>query len=340
MLHLLVYISDTKDDRRVIVLHTGRLRGDVADPVFNNQAVRNDKGSVPVQSRHKVPAFQCLEHAVQVIGMHMGLDLLLACLKKVPAAPHFLKAAFIARAIMDVPLRVGVDVKKIRVSACQRLGDVGVDDGSAPFLLISFFGHNARALDAHHVRHIPAYAEDAQLPVKVVVFQFCSLQLPWFSGGIRHVLKENVGLIHGQGHPVVLNKMLRRLGIENPCIREPGHAFRIFLMSVLRKGPVAGQIDSRLRILRENHSGHIVQKSDDGFLHFCVLRGILHAVPVFFLFMVDHKRMEQADSKHVAGRIERKRREPQLAKQEDSHEQPKENQSRSLSFQTAHPQGG
>ena len=144
---------------------------------------------------------------------------------------------------------------------------MGVHDGRAAGAFIVFCRHDVLMLHAHHVGDILADAQYAEPSLGVDVFQLCRLQLPLLlSGRIRHILEENIGLLHRQGDLVVLHEMLCRLGIKDLGIGQPDHPVRALFVRIIGKGLVAGKINAAFGVLGKGHAGHVVQKRRNGVL--------------------------------------------------------------------------
>ena len=77
---------------------------------------------------------------------------------------------------------------------------------------------------------------------------------------LGHILRVNIGLVHGQRYPVALHKMRRGGRMEDLRVRPSDDVLRAFHMRVIGEGLVAGQIDAGLRVLCEAHGGHVVQQ--------------------------------------------------------------------------------
>ena len=208
----------------------------------------------------------------------------------------------------------------------QRLGDMGVDDAGAARFFVGFLRGGVFAPDAHYVRHVLAHAQHAQPAVSVGIFDLGGLQLPLIARGVRHVLKEDIGRVHGQRHPVVLHKMRRRLGVEDLRVGQPRHAVGRGLVRVFRERLVAGQVHAGSGVLGKGHAGHVVQQGSDGLFQRSDLFRFLQPALVFRLFIADHESVQQAGAQHVRDGVQRQVGEPQLDAQEKRHDQPKADQ--------------
>ena len=182
-------------------------------------------------------------------------------------------------------------------------------------------------LDAHHVRHVLAHAQQARPAGSVGVFQLGGLELPLVPRGVRHVLKEDVGLAEGKGGFVVLHEMPGRLCVEDLRVRQTYDTLRCFLVGVFGKGLVAGQVYAGFRVLGEGQGRHVVQQGGHGLLQFGHLSGFGQFLPVFLLLVVHDEGMQHARRQHIGHRVEGQVREPQLYRQEHGHDQPEGRQS-------------
>ena len=165
-----------------------------------------------------------------------------------------------AGAVFDELIRLKIDVQDALISVGKGLGDVGIHHPGAAGLLVGLLCHGVLMLDAHHVGDILTHAQDAQPSVGIHVLLLCSLELALVSLGIQDILEEDVRLVHGHRHPVILDKVQRRLGIEDLPVGKTHHLVRSLLVGVVGKRLVAGKVNSRLCILCERHAGHVVQK--------------------------------------------------------------------------------
>ena len=114
-----------------------------------------------------------------------------------------------------------------------------------------------------HLRDIDAHAKRTQPSRGICELELCRLQVSHVSGGVRHVFEEDVRLVHIYGLLVVLDEVVRRFLVEYLMVCQPYDPVRISLVSVLRKGLIAGEVLSGLGVLREAHRRHVRKKRSD-----------------------------------------------------------------------------
>ena len=227
-------------------------------------------------------------------------------------------------AVLDKLLRLQIDIVEIGVVSRQGLGDVGVHDAGAAGFFVCLSGGGVFMLYAHHVRHILADAERTQPPGGVNELELCGLELPRVPGGVRHILKEDVRLVHGQGHAVVLDKMLRRHRVKDLSVRQAHHALGFFLVGVLGEGLVAGKIYACFGILGKAQARDVVQKRGDGLLELADLCRLLQILAVLLLFITDDKGAQQAGAQHIGDGIKRQVRVKELQGEKRRHDEAEE----------------
>ena len=285
LLHLLVGVRDRQDDIFPVVLHAGDLQGHIhralAFPVhFGGDPVGEDKGAVPVQSAHQRFAVHGGEEGGLILRMHIFFRVLADLLKEMAAPALFHQGAFFGVGqIFDEFLGFRVYIEQLHIAGGQGLGDAGVDELGIDGFLVGFLRGGVLPADAHHVRDIRAHAQDAEAPVGVRIFQLGGLELTGVARRVRHILGENVGLVHGEGHPVVLHEGPGRFGVKDLLVREADHFVGMSLLGIGGKGLVAGQVDAGFRVLGKAHGGHVVQQGGDGLL--LLLAGFIHGVVGF-----------------------------------------------------------
>ena len=193
-------------------------------------------------------------------------------------------------AVLDKFLRIKVDIEHIRIITGQGLGNMRIHDAGAAGMFVCFLRHGIFMLDAHHIRDILAHAKEARTPGSIRVFQLRALELPLISGGIREIFKKDIGRIHGKGDLILPHEIVCRLIIKDLHVGEPDYIVRFFLMRVIRKSLVTGEIYPGLRIFGESHPGHIVQQGGNGLLQLRDLPGgnrlLFRLVQLFSEFLV------------------------------------------------------
>ena len=110
---------------------------------------------------------------------------------------------------------------------------------------------------AGHCGHVHAEAQRAQAAGLVGELHLGGLEVAREARRVRHVLDEDVGLVHGQSLLVVLHEVGRRDRVEDLCVGQADHILRRTFVGVLGEGLVAGEIDPRRGILGEHHGGHV-----------------------------------------------------------------------------------
>ena len=113
-------------------------------------------------------------------------------------------------------------------------------------------------LHAGNFGNVHTHAKRAESAVFIIEFQFCGLKIPDHgSGGIRHILKEDIRFIHGERLLIIFHKMGCRLRVKNIKVRKTDNFFRRLLVCVFRKRLIARKIDTGLCVLGETHGRHI-----------------------------------------------------------------------------------
>ena len=301
LLHLLVDVGDSHDDIAVVILHPRDLHAHIFRTVLPVDAVGQEESSVLIQFPDQRLPVQRLFHHLPVFGINKLVRFVQTFLKEMPPAAHLRQAAGSrVRAVFDIFLRVQVDVVQLRVAPGKRLGQMGVDRACAPCFFVFFFGHGLHTADAVGVRHVLGNPQHAFPPVIVNVFPLGNLDLPDISFGVRHILEEDIRLVHREGHLVVLHIALRRLRVEEFRVRQPDDLIRALFPGKLREGLVAGQVHARPRVLGKAPSGDVVQQGGNGLLQFCDLGGfrqhmlLLAGLPLC-LHVQHHQRKDGGD---------------------------------------------
>ena len=188
-----------------------------------------------------------------------------------PAAADFGQlTGFRVGPVFDESFRIQVDIVQIRIAASQGLGDMGVDDAGTLCFFIGFLrgGIVPADTDAEGIRYILGHTEDAQAAVGISILLLGGFDLTLITGSVRQLLEKDVGLVHGEGHPVILDQVLRQNGIKELLGGMAQDLLGGFLMSIFRKGLTAGEIDAGFRVLGEAAAGHIIQQGGNGLLQF------------------------------------------------------------------------
>ena len=143
-----------------------------------------------------------------------------------------------------------------------------VNDPDAPGPLIGLTGGGVFPLYPDHVRHILRHAQGAKPPRRIPEFQFGRLKLPLMACRVQHILKKDIGLLHGQGHPVILNKVPGRLLIKDFRVFKAYNPLRASFVGILGKVLIAGQVHTCFRVLGKAETGHVVKQRADRFFQF------------------------------------------------------------------------
>ena len=138
-------------------------------------------------------------------------------------------------------------------------------------LLFMGLGGRFRGFGLGHQCHVHAQAQGAQTAAFVCKPHLGGLEMTGVARGVRDVLDENIGLVHGQGLLVVLHKVGRGDGIKDVRVRQADHAGRARLVGVFGKGLIAGEIFAGGGVLGKDHGRH-VGKQGGGF-HFPAAAG-------------------------------------------------------------------
>ena len=269
LLHFFINIRDSDDDEALIVLHAGNLHSDESRPMIRNQAVLHHKGIIMLQRCQKRFPVHRFRELGTVLGIYKLIDLNLAFLKEVPAAPGLGQCIeFIVCPVFDKLLCLQIHIVQIRVAARQRLCNVRIDDPGSPGFFIRLPGRGDLAPDAYHVRHILTDPKHALAAGSICVLELGRLKLVLVPLRVRNVLHEDVGRIHRQSNPVFLVKLGCGFRIKDFRSGMTDHAVRTLLVGILRKTLVACQVHERFGIFGKIHSGHVVEKRGDRLFQF------------------------------------------------------------------------
>ena len=323
--HFRVHVGDADDDEMIVVLHAGGLHADVDGSAAGELAVGHDEGVFQAEGLHQRFAGHGLAEGFPVLGKDVCAHFRDRVAEEMETAAYLRqRVSVLIPAVLDELLGVGVDIIHVGVVPGQGLGDMGVHEAGGNGFFVGLLIHGVLMLDANQIRDILTHAKDAELTGGVRVFQLCGLELTGIAGGIRNILEENIGRRERKSDFVILDKMPGGFRIENLGIGEADDPFGRALVGIIGKGLVAGQIDAGFCVLGEGHAGHVVQKRKDGVIQRSCLFGFPQFPGVFLLFIHGDKGMEHGGGQHIGDGIQGKIGEPQLAGQEDHHDQTEE----------------
>ena len=137
------------------------------------------------------------------------------------------------------------NVKKINLAEAMT-GEGGaerVKKFTVPMACGLEYNYAAKEVDESILDALKALAEEAQLARFVDERKLRGLELARIARCVRRIFEETVRLVHGQSNFVVGHEMIRRLFVEDVEIGKPHHACRRFLVGILRKRLIAGQIN-------------------------------------------------------------------------------------------------
>ena len=285
-------------------MHTGYLHIDIEPLIAACLAIGHDKCILSVQSLHQRLPLHGLKELFPVLGVYTLCHLLLAVTEEMPSAADLReRISALTLTILNKLLRIRIDIIKIRIIPRQGLCDVGIHEAGTYRILVSLLRHGILMLDADHIRNILTHTKYTESSCGIREFNLCGLELTVTSRSIRNILIEHVGLAEGQGDPVILNKMRRRLCIKNLRIRQSYYSGRAFLMGIIRKCLIAGQKYAGLCVLREGHPRHVVQQGGKPVLQFRDLLRILQPVLISILLIIYNKSMQQCGAQHICNGV-------------------------------------
>ena len=125
----LVNVRHGDDDHARVVFHPGNLHLDIEEPSVLDPAIGHLKDPGPVQRPGKEVPVHGMHKCLLILRMDKQLCLAGTAFKEVGSTPTLDEhAALIIGMVLDILIRLHVDVEQIRVVTGQRMGNVDIND--------------------------------------------------------------------------------------------------------------------------------------------------------------------------------------------------------------------